>query len=84
MKDRKNALNLFILFLVGMVVGSFIGRYLGQYPSLAWLNQGKIFGITEPLSLELGIIHLVLGITININISSIFGMALGWLVFRQM
>ena len=84
MRDKKSALNLFILFLAGMVVGGFIGHYLGQYPLFAWLNYGKIFGLDDPISLELGIIHLVLGITININISSIFGMGLGFLVYRQM
>ena len=84
MKDRRNALNLFILFLAGMVVGGFIGYYLGQYPLFSWLNYGRVFGLDQPISLELGIIHLVLGITININIASIFGMGLGALVYRQM
>jgi len=84
LRDRKNALNLFILFLAGMVVGGFIGYYLGQNPLFEWLNYGKVFGLEEPLTLELGIIHLVLGITININIASIFGMVLGGLIYRQM
>ena len=84
MKDRRNALNLFILFLAGMVVGGFIGFYLGQFPAFAWLNYGRVFGMDEPLTLELGIIRLVLGITIDINIASIFGMALGGLVYKQM
>ena len=84
MKDRRNALNLFILFLAGMVVGGFIGHYLGQYPTFEWLNYGTVFGLDQPISLELGIIRLVLGITININIASIFGMLLGALVYRQM
>jgi len=84
LKDRRNALNLFILFLAGMVLGGFIGKYLGIYPALAWLNYGKVFGISTPVTLELGIIHLVLGITINVNIASIFGMVLGGLVYRQM
>jgi len=67
-----------------MVVGGFIGHYLGQYPSFKWLNYGTVFGVEQPISLELGIIRLVLGITININIASIFGMMLGGLVYRQM
>ena len=84
LRDRRNAFNLFILFLAGMVVGGFIGHYLGQYDTFKWLNYGKVFGMDQPLSLQLGIIHLVLGITININIASIFGMALGGLVYKQM
>ena len=84
MKDHKHSLNLFILLLAGMIMGGFIGHYMGQYPQFSWLNYGKIFGMDEPLSLQLGIIHLVLGITININIAGILGMALGVLVFRQM
>ena len=84
MNERRLAYNLFIMLLAGMVVGGFIGHYLGQYPTFSWLNYGKVFGMDEPLSLDLGVFHLVLGITININIASIFGMGLGWLIHRQM
>ena len=68
-----------------MIIGGFIGHYMGQYEQFSFLNYGRVFGTTEePLSLELGIIHLVLGITININIAGIIGMGLGGLVFRQL
>ena len=85
LKDRRHAINLFILLLAGMIIGGFIGHYLGQYPQFSFLNYGKVFGTTDsPISLELGIIHLVLGITININIAGVIGMALGGLVFKQL
>ena len=84
MKDKRHAINLFILLLAGMIIGGFIGRYMGAYPAFNWLNYGKDFGTDQPVSLELGIIHLVLGITININIASILGMGLGGLVFKQL
>jgi len=84
LKDRRHAINLFILLLAGMIIGGFIGHYMGQYPQFSFLNYGKEFGMDTPVTLELGIIRLVLGITININIAGIIGMALGVLVFRQL
>ena len=84
MKDRRQALNLFVLLVAGMIIGGFIGHYLGQYEQFEFLNYGKKLGMDDPLALDLGIIHLVLGITININIASIFGMMLGGLIYRQM
>jgi len=77
-------MNLFILLVGGMIIGGFIGHYMGQYPQFEFLNYGKVFGTDAPVSLELGIVRLVLGITINVNIASIIGMALGGLVFRQL
>jgi len=70
--------------LAGMIIGGFLGHYLGQYPQFAFLNYGKVFGTSAPVTLELGIIQLTLGITININIAGIIGMGLGGLVFRQL
>ena len=84
LKDRRHAINLFILLLAGMIIGGFIGHYMGQFPQFSFLNYGKEFGTDQPVSLELGIIHLILGITININIAGIIGMALGGLVFKQL
>ena len=84
MRDRRHAVNLFLLLLAGMIIGGFIGHYMGQYEQFEFLNYGKEIGMDEPLSLNLGIIHLILGITININIASIIGMAIGGLAFRQL
>jgi len=83
-KEKSKSLNLSILLVVGMVLGGFIGHHLGEYPLLSWLNYGNEIGFDPPFALELGIINFVLGITININISSILGMGLGFLVYRQM
>jgi len=68
-----------------MAIGGFIGHYMGAYPQFAFLTSNPMeFGITSPGTLDLGIIKLVLGITIRIDLASIIGIVLGWLVFRQM
>jgi len=84
MKEKSKSFNLTILLIVGMVLGGFIGHHLGEYPLLSWLNYGNVIGFDPPFALELGIINFVLGITMNINISSILGMGLGFLVYRQL
>jgi len=82
MKDRRHWLNLFVLLLAGMFVGEFIGKYMGT--QFSFLTYGMTFGTPQPVTLDIGIIKLVLGITLNINVAGIIGMALGAFAFRYM
>ena len=67
-----------------MVIGGVIGHYMGKSPQFEFLTISKKFGIDEPVVLELGIICLKLGITLDINVASVIGMALGGLAFKKL
>ncbi len=51
--------------LIGLVIGTVIGSYCSGIPSLSWLDYGKVFGITSPMVLDLGVFVLTLGLTIK-------------------
>lgn len=78
----KNAWALALLILVGVVVGGFIGQLAGNVPMLSWLNYGQAFGLSSPVVLDLGIIILTLGLSINITIASILGVILAIVVYN--
>lgn len=81
---NKNGWSLFLLLLAGIVVGGFLG-YLAQNVSwLSWLNYGQSFGLTSPVELDIGVMVLTFGLTINFNIASILGIVIAIFVYRKL
>ena len=75
---RKNAWTCFLLILAGIVLGGFIGSL---FPA-TWLNYGQSFGLSSPFILDLGILCITFGLTINITIASIIGVAVAIVIYR--
>ena len=75
---HKNAWTCFLLILAGIVIGGFIGNL---FPT-TWLNYGQSFGLSSPLILDLGILCITFGLTINITIASIIGIAVAIIIYR--
>ena len=75
---RKNAWTCFLLILAGIVLGGLIGSL---FPT-TWLNYGQSFGLSSPLVLDLGILCITFGLTINITIASIIGIAVAIIIYR--
>lgn len=75
---RKNNWACFLLILAGIVIGGFIGSL---FPS-TWLNYGKAFGLSSPIVLDLGILSVTFGLSINITIASIIGIAIAIIIYR--
>lgn len=74
----KNYWVLLIMVLCGLVIGGFIGSYIPW----EWLNYGTQFGLTSPILLNLGIITITFGLTINITIASIIGVIIAIFAYR--
>ena len=69
----KNNWALFLLLLAGIVLGSFIAQMTAGLPGFSWLNYGQKFGLTKPLTLDLGVMVLTFALSIKITIGSIIG-----------
>lgn len=78
----KNAWGLFLLILAGVVLGSFIGHMAGSVSALSWLDYGKTFGLTSPLTLDIGVIVLTFGLSIHFSIASIIGIILAAIIYH--
>ena len=78
----KNRWALFLLILSGIVLGGFIGTLTAGIPALSWLSYGQVFGLSEPVILNLGIMVITFGMTIKISIASIVGIVLSILIYR--
>lgn len=79
---NKNGWTLLIIMLAGWVLGGFLGYLCRDISWLSWLNYGQVFGLSQPLVLDLGIIILTFGLTITINIASIIGLIISIIIFK--
>ena len=80
---EKNIWILIIFLLAGLVIGGLLGNIAKNVDFLWWLAYGEEFGLTSPLTLDLGVITLTFGLTFNINIASILGMAIAVFIYRK-
>ena len=78
----KSSWIIIIVMLIGLVIGTVIGSYCSGISALGWLDYGQVFGITSPLVLDLGVFVLTLGLTIKINIASIIGIIISFIIYR--
>ena len=78
----KNSWALFLLILTGIVLGGFIGMLADGVSFLSWLSYGQTFGLQNPVVLNLGVMSITFGLSIEINIASILGMILSIIIYR--
>ncbi len=79
----KSTLVLIIFILCGLVIGGLIGQLTQGVSWLSWLSYGQTFGLTDPVSLNLGVVQLTFGIMFSINISSIIGIIIAIFIYRK-
>lgn len=82
-KSGKSIWSLFLFLLAGIVLGAFIGHYVGTYPGFTWLAFGDTFGLTSPLTLDLGVLSVTFGLTIKVNIASVLGIVLAVIAYKK-
>ncbi len=75
--------NLFLV-LVGIVLGSFVAYICKDIAFLSWLSFGITFGLEAPLCLNLGIMSLTFGISIDLTLSTVIFIILSLLIGRAM
>ena len=78
----KNTWVLIIFICAGLVIGGLIGQLSAQVDWLSWLAFGQEFGLSQPLVLDLNVLKITFGFTININMASIIGMVIALFIYR--
>ncbi len=80
---EKGTLVLIIFILCGIVIGGLIGQLTSGISWLNWLGYGMDFGLVDPITLDLGVVQLTLGLLFKINVSSIIGIAIAIFIYRK-
>lgn len=79
----KNNLAIFFIILMGIILGGLVGEILGSIPGLDFLKTGVEIGITEPITISLMVVEFTIGLILKINIMSIAGAWVGYLVQKK-
>ncbi len=77
----NDGLILLVLLLIGAIFGSLIGMVLGGY--LPILNYGHSIGV-DPFVVDLNVIIITFGMTIRLNLSSILGIIIAFVIFKKL
>ena len=81
MRTRSFWLTLFLV-LAGIVAGAMAAELTAGIPALSWLSYGLSFGTESPVYLNLNVIRLTFGISVNITVSTVIFIALALLLGR--
>lgn len=81
-KTKSKLAVVFIIFL-GIILGGLVGEILGSIPGLDFLKTGIQIGITDPVTLNLMVLECTFGLIFKINIMSIAGAWIGYLVQKR-
>ena len=79
----KNNWALVLLILVGVVLGGLIGKLCAGVPALSWLSYGQSFGFVNPMVLDLGILVLTFGFTVDITVAGILGIVIAIMIILR-
>lgn len=80
---EKSTLVLIIFVLCGLVIGGLLGELTAGVSWLRWLSYGQQFGLANPVTLDLGVVELTLGLMFKINVSSIIGIIISIFIYRK-
>ncbi len=77
----RNPWVLVLLLITGAIIGGFLGQYLSQF--FPFLQNNFPIGIKDPFFLDIGVLSLVFGFVVNINVAGVLGLILAVLVFLK-
>ena len=72
----------FFLICIGIVIGSMVAELTSGISFLSWLSYGLNFGTSSPFVLDMNVLHLTLGISVKITISSVIFVTLSVILGR--
>ena len=68
--------------LCGIIIGMMVATFSKDVAALSWLSFGLSFGMTSPLVLDLSLIKLTLGLSVELNVATIICITLS-LIFAK-
>ena len=70
------------VFIILVLIGFLIGGFIGSYFEGSWLNYGQVFGLSNPVELNLGMLVVTFGLQIKLTIASVVGVVLSLIIYQ--
>ena len=84
MRAKTEPWMLALMILVGAVIGSLLWSLVTPYLPEVFAKSITVGTTGAPLSVDLGVLSLTLGLTLHVNIGSMLGMIAAFIIYRQM
>lgn len=78
----KTVINMLAVF-AGIILGGYLGSLALSVPALSFLGYGTKLGLTNPFVLDLNVLKLTFGFTVNLNIASILGLIVALFIIKK-
>lgn len=72
-----------LMLLSGIVVGTLVGNITKGIEFLSWLSYGIRFGLNTPVQLDLGVLELTFGASINLTVSCIIFIIIAMIIAKK-
>ena len=73
---------LVVIVIAGAMLGSVFADAVGQFTYLAPFVHSLAFGIDPPITLDLRVLTVTLGVTVRLNLATVAGIVAAALLFR--
>lgn len=74
----------FIMIILFAILGNMIGDVVGKnFSSIKFLATSYSFGNTQPLTLDLGILNVTMGLKLNFNILSLVFIIIALILIKK-
>lgn len=84
MRAKTEPWMLALMILVGAVIGSLLWSLVTPYLPEVFAKSIAVGTTGAPLSVDLGVLSLTLGLTLHVNIGSMLGMIAAFIIYRKM
>ena len=84
MRAKTEPWMLVLMILVGAVIGSLLWSLVTPYLPEVFAKSITVGTTGAPLSVDLGVVSLTLGLTLHVNIGSMLGMIAALIIYRKM
>ena len=74
---------LLLCMLSGLTVGYFLGNLCEEVSFLKWMNYTGVFGLDQPVQVNLGVIWFSLQVRFKFTLTAIIGMLVGVFVYKK-
>ena len=68
--------------LCGIVIGMMVASLTRNIGALSWLSYGLSFGMTSPFVLDLNLLNLTFGLSVNLNVATIICITLSLIIAK--
>lgn len=75
---------LLLMILVGAIIGSLLWSLVTPYLPEIFSRSITVGTTGAPLTLDLGVVTFTLGLVLHVNIGSMLGMVIAFVIYRRM